>query len=262
MKQRLVEEAKRIFSKNLVESEKGRFHLPSFGTYKRFYGWDSGWNVISQAAFDPESSLSELEAIFNFQADSGRVTHEAVPPEMDLEKDGTFMGLGYDLFDEAGMSYMLDPPSFLMAAYELYLKTEDPRVLDLLPKMEQCLEYLTGPRDLFGDGLVSAIHRWEPGTDMAPSYDEVMNINPWDPMAAIKTDRVGDATIRLYSSFGWDLEKIKQANVFVLEDPGLNAITAAGALAVSRLFEKCGQNRRAGRWLTKAKDMIAAMEKK
>jgi hypothetical protein len=260
LRERLLKEAKRVFANNLVESETGTFHLPSFSTYKRFYAWDSGWNVISLTCLDPEAAYQELAAIFNFQVDSGRVPHEAVPPEMPLEKDGTFRRLGYDLFDEKGRSYMLDPPSFLVAAGELYDRTKDSRVLGLLPKMEKCLEYLTGPRDLMGDGLVAAVHRWEPGTDMAPSYDRVMNINPWDPMAGIKTDLKGDATIRLYSTFNWDLDKIRDANEFILEDPGLNALTAAGAQAVSRLFAAAGDQAGAERWRGKAVEIVRAME--
>ena len=147
-----------------------------------------------------------------------------------------------------------------MCIRDSYKKTGDRRVLSLLPKMEKCLEYLTGPRDLFGDSLVSAVHRWEPGTDMAPSYDQVMGINAWDPMAAIKTDRRGDDMVRLYASLGWDLKKIREANRFVLEDPGLNAITAAGALAVAGLFEAAGDPGRAARWRQKAGEMAAAME--
>jgi len=260
IKTRLTEEAKRIFQKNRVDSRLGSFHLPSFRSYKRFYAWDSGWNIISQTAFDPESAVSELEAIFNFQVESGRVPHEAVPPEMPLKEDSTFKRLGYDLFDENGMSYMLDPPSFLIAAGELYDCTGDPRIVALLPKMEKCLDYLIKDRDLFGNGLITAIHRWEPGTDMAPSYDEVMGINPWDPVAMLKTDLVGNATVRTYSSFDWDLDKIKEKNDFLLEDPGLNAIAAGGALAVSNIFEKAGDTAKAGHWLTKAKDIVKAME--
>jgi len=148
----------------------------------------------------------------------------------------------------------------LVAAEELYSRTGDPRVLALLPKMEKCLEYLTGPRDLFGDGLVSAVHRWEPGTDMAPSYDEVLGINPWDPLAFVRIEQRSNETVRLYSRLDWDLDRIKAANVFVLEDPGLNALTAAGALSVSRLFRKSGDAIRAERWLSKAQAIVRAME--
>ncbi len=260
IKQRLVEEAKRIFLRNEVVSRMGRFHLPSFATYKRFYAWDSGWNVISQTIFDPEAALAELDAIFNFQVGSSRVPHEAVPPEMPISEDGTYKRFGRDLFDENARSYMLDPPSYLVAAEELYDATGDARVLALLPKMEKCLEYLTGPRDLFGDGLVSAVHRWEPGTDMAPSYDELLGINPWDPMAFAKVEQRSDQMIRLYAGLDWDLDQIKKANVFVLEDPGLNALTAAGALSVSRLFRKSGDAARADRWQNKAQSIVQAME--
>ena len=258
----LIAEAERVFANNRVESEMGTFHLPSFSTYKRFYAWDSGWNVISLASIAPEAAYQELAAIFNFQVDSGRVPHEAVPPEMPIEQDTAFKRMGHEMFDKDGRSYMLDPPSFLMAAGELYERTGDARVLDLLPKMEKCMEYLIGPRDLMGDGLVAAIHRWEPGTDMAPSYDEVMDISPWDPLAGIKTDQRGDATVRLYSKLGWDLEKVRDANEFVLEDPGLNAIAAAGAQALSKLFAAAGDQAKSEYWSKTAKRMVRTMEDK
>lgn len=260
LRQELADQAREVFAGNLVESEMGRFHLPSFSSYKRFYAWDSGWNVISLVSLDAEAAYQELAAIFNFQVDSGRVPHEAVPPEMDRNEDPTFKVFGYDLFDQNARSYMLDPPSFLVAAGELYDRTGDARVLDLLPRMEKCLEYLTGPRDLMGDGLVAAVHRWEPGTDMAPSYDEVEGINALDPLAWVRASGKSLATIQRYSSLNWDLDRIRAANMFVLEDPGLNALTAAGAATVAGLFEAAGDQARSMRWQARAKELVRAME--
>jgi len=96
---------------------------------------------------------------------------------------------------------------------------------------------------------------------MAPSYDEVLGVNPRDPLAFIKIEKRSNETIRLYSGFSWDLDRVKAANVFVLEDPGLNTLTAAGALSVSRLFQEAGDPVRAVRWLSQAQAIVAAMER-
>ena len=53
-------------------------------------------------------------------------------------------------FDEKNRSYFIDPPSFLVAAEVLYNRTKDKRVLDLLPSMEACVNYLLEKRKSLG----------------------------------------------------------------------------------------------------------------
>ena len=261
LRQALLEEAKRIFTFNRVDSKLGVFHLPSKASYPRFFGWDSGWNVISQSAFDPESALLELEAVFNFQDDSGYVAHEALIPEFDKSKDPTYLWLGDKYFDDKGRCRIVDPPSYLIAAEALYRKTKSQRVLALIPQMEKCLEYLLEQRDLFGDGLVSIIHPWEAGTDEAPYFDACLGINVNNPLTILKVGARLSQLISECDSQNWELKKIAEANKFIFEDLCINAITCAGAVSVAELIKAKGDEKKANFWMGKAKAMIEAMEK-
>jgi len=262
LKETLLAEAKRIFALNLVNSKLGRFHLPSNSSYPRFFGWDSGWNVIAQSAFDPEGARLELDTVFNsFQDDSGLVAHEALIPEFDRSKDPTYLWLGDKYFDARGRCRIMDPPSYLVGAEILYQKTKDPRILALLPKMEKCLEYLLGPRDLFGDGLVSIIHPWEAGTDLTPAFDQALGLKINNPFVFARIGGKLQQIITDCYADGWDLKKIAERNEFVFEDLCLNGLTAAGAVSVSHLFQAAGQKDQAGKWMSRAKSMAEAMEK-
>lgn len=262
LREKIRKEAERIFSLNLVDSKIGRFHFPSSRNYPRFYAWDSGWNVISQSAFDPEGAYQELAAVFNYlQVDSGAVAHEALVPEFVKAKDPTFARLGDDYFDGQGKCRIIDPPSFLVAAEVLYNKTKDLRILALLPKMQKCLDYLTGPRDLFGDGLVSIIHPWESGTDLAPAYDQAFGVNLNNPFSFVKIGAKFKKFITDANADGWDLEKVAARNEFVFEDLCMNSLAAAGAISMSNLYLADGQKQNGDRCRAVAQKMTSAMEK-
>jgi len=255
-------EARSLFAKNRIESVIGVFHVPSIETYRSFFAWDSGWNVISLMRLDPALALAELETIFRVQADDGHVPHAVRVPEL-KEREPLRMALIHLVrrqYDEQGRSHFIDPPSFLVAAGRLYEQSRDPRVLALLPAMEHCARYLTEDRDLFGDGLVSIIHPWESGTDTAPVFDEPMGVSMREPGAPFKTLSRYVKLLNFAAEQGWDLGRLAAADRFVFEDAGMNSITAAGLLALSGLFEEAGEPARAAKWRSRAESMIAAME--
>ena len=253
----LVRQARAVFAKNRVESARGIFHVPSATTYPRFYAWDSGWNIIGQSAFDPEAAIKELQAVFAYQRDDGMVPHEAVLPERAPRDEN----LGNDYFDEQGRCRIIDPPSYLVGAEVVYKKTKDPRVLALLPQMQKCLDYLTGPRDLFGDGLVSIVQAWESGTDMAPFYDKPLGVSVRDPLALAKVGLRHHEQVRQDAALGWDLKKIGEADFFVMEDLCMNGLAAAGARSLGVLYDAAGDPAKAEAARAVAAKMTAAMEK-
>ncbi len=257
LRENLVRQAREVFARNLVVSQKGAFHVPSSATYPRFYGWDAGWNIIGQSAFDPEAAIKELQAVFAFQREDGMVPHEAVVPERAPRNEN----LGDAYFDSEGRCRIIDPPSYLVGAEVVYRKTKDPLVLALLPQMQKCLDYLIGPRDLFGDGLVSIIQAWESGTDNAPFYDKPMGLNARDPFTVIKAGMNVMEEIKKNAALGWDLKKIGEADFFVMEDLGVNGLTAAGAHSLSILHEAAGDAAKAKAAAGVAAKMTAAMEK-
>ncbi len=263
LKARLESEARRVFQTNRVVAEQGIFHLPSVETYRSFFAWDSGWNVIGLAHLDPETALLELETVFRMQCDDGHVPHEVRIPglwETDPLRILTLIVVRRQ-YDEKGRSRFIDPPSFLLAAEVLYRQTGDPRILDLLPAMERCVDYLLGARDMFGDGLVSIIHPWESGTDSAPVFDEPMGLDMSNPLVILDYLTLYPGLLNFCADLDWDTAALADADRFVFEDVGLNAITAAGLLSMAFLWEEAGQPDRALRCRNRAEDMVRAMER-
>jgi len=257
LRETLVGMARAVMAKNLVQTSKGEFHVPSITSYPRFYGWDAGWHIIGQSAFDPEGAIKELQAVFAYQRDDGMVPHEAVVPERAPRDEN----LGNDYFDSEGRCRITDPPAFLVGAELVYQKTKDPRILALLPKMQKCLDYLTVQRDLFGDGLVSVIQGWETGTDMSPVYDKAFGLSVYDPLAFAKVGRRHHEQVQKDAALGWDLQKIKAADFFVFEDLGMNGLTAAGARSIAILYDAAGDTTRAEAARGVAVKMTAAMDR-
>ncbi len=262
LKRKLYKEAEAMFEKNRADTSMGLFHMPSAKTYRSFFAWDSGWHVIAMSRLDPELAFQELATVFATQAPDGRIPHEVLAPELSQHSlvRGLVLFLLRRQFDELDRSHFIDPPSFLLAAELLYKKTSDKRVLGLLPAMERCADYLLGPRDMFGDGLVSIVHPWESGTDSAPVFDKPMGIDINSPAAALKYARKYPALLNFCADRDWDLERLAQENRFVFEDVGVNSLTAAGLLSMSELFRAAGNSHKAMKYRSKARSMVKTME--
>ncbi len=262
LKARLEAVARGVFETNRVDSELGLFHLPSAETYRSFFAWDSGWNVIALSLLDPEAAFQELRTIFSQQCSDGRIPHEVRVPglgETDPLRILTIIAVRRQ-YDEQGRSRFIDPPSFLLAAEILYSRTGDTRILELLPAMERYVDHLLGPRDLFGDGLVSIIHPWESGTDSAPVFDEPMGIDIRSPLAYLDYLVKYPHLLNFCADRGWDPKELKRENRFVFEDVGVNALTAAGLLSMAALYDEAALPDGAGRCRQRAGDMVRAME--
>ncbi|MFO8058333.1 MAG: trehalase family glycosidase [bacterium] len=262
VKEDLRKSASLMFKKNEVRSSIGFFHLPSYQTYRAFYAWDSGWHVIAMSHLDADKAISELSTIYSVQADDGHIPHEVRVPKLSPE-DPMRKAVVYAVrrqYDDEGKSAFIDPPSFLLAAELLYRKHQDPRVLEFIPAMERCCRYLTEDRDLFGDGLVSIIHPWESGTDMAPVFDEPMDFNMKNPFTAVKAGIAYPRLLNFCAEHDWDPKKLAQKNRFVFEDVGMNSLTARGLQSLSYLCRQSGDAAKADKWESKARSMVEAME--
>jgi hypothetical protein len=250
--------AREVLGSNRIERGEIFFHMPSATGYPKWYAWDSGWNIIALSRLEPEMAYRELATEFKMQLADGMVPHEALIPGVSHYEDSQFYR---DYYDDEGRCHILDPPSFLIAAERLYERTRDPRVLGLLPAMHRCLDYLAGPRMLRGEGMIAIIQSWEAGTDMAPVFDEIMGVNPRNPLAWFKADPELRAVIHHDAQLGWDLGRIAAADRFVFDDLCVNAIAAAGALAVSCLDEANHDPAHAAKYRGLAEALTAAMER-
>jgi len=262
-KKQLLLETRRIFSGSRAEIKGKFFHYPSAGNYHSFFAWDSGTNVVINKYFSVEESFNELETIYSFQEPDGRIPHE-VRLEGMKEKDpmrNVTIALLKSQFDDRGVSALIDPPNFIFALWDLFQFGNDQRVPALAEKAQKCADYLLSGRDLFGDGLVSIIHPWESGTDASPVFDETIGVNFKSPTASVEYLNRYVKLLNELAKINFDPKKCAEQNIFVFEDTGYNAWTALGLVGLSRLYEKTGDQAGAKKFLDKAKNMVAAMEK-
>ncbi|MHA1112165.1 MAG: amylo-alpha-1,6-glucosidase [Promethearchaeota archaeon] len=251
-----------ILEYNQFENDEVFYHQPSAGAYGSQFAWDSGWSVIGASSIRPENALRELQTVFKLQLDSGRISHEIIIKKGNNSLSRRFITpLIAGQFDEKNRSLFIDPPSFLLAAEVLYNRTKDKRVLELLPSMEKCVNYLLEKRDLFGDGLVSIVHPWETGCDNAPYFDEPMNIKVNTPFWKLKYLIKYLKLIRELKKIDWNFDVVKEKNIFIMEDVGVNGLTAAGIVSLSNLYKEAGDLEKSEEYLSKAKKLINSIEK-
>jgi len=263
---RLKAMSERVFAGNRVVLANGTIHMPSVNRYESLFGWDSGWQAIAMTRMDPAIAASEIEVLFSFQEDNGRVSHntrlralEENPGDDSLKN----RALGNSTqWDEMGRSAMIDPPSYIIAAEKIYARTQDREWLSrMLPRLEACLDYLSRERDLFGDGLVSVIHPWETGTDSSPAYDQLLGLNFNTPLGAPLRGLLYPRLLKFNAEFNWDPPEAKQRNRFVLEDICFNSITVRAVLSAANLNRAMGETGKAEEFANRASAMIAALER-
>jgi glycogen debranching enzyme len=260
----LEKKAKEIFCRNKVKLGDIEFHQPALGHYESMFAWDSGWAAIALSAFDPEQGIRELESLFSFQMDDGRIPHEIRFPELGGSENlfrRFYISLVSSQYDDRGRSMMIDPPSYLIAAAYLYRASPDQRILDLLPAMQKCLDYLCTERNILGDGLVANLHPWESGCDMAPYFDSIVGVRAGTPLWMLRYELNYKKTLDSLSSQNWNAVEIAESNCFVYEEPGFNGLTAMAAQSLAYLWSVSGDKARADNCIKDAERIIHAAEK-
>jgi hypothetical protein len=256
-------QATKVYDHNWYEDDRFAFHQPSANNYCSFFAWDSGWNIIAGTHLNPEKAFRELETVFKMQTKAKYIPHETRIPALEKNEEfmrNVFLKLVGGQYDANRQSHFIDPPSYLLAAEVLYNKTKDPRILNLLPKMDSMLKYLIHERDLFGNGLISIIHPWESGTDASPVFDETIGVNPTKPLWMVRYGLEYIKMVKKLTRMNWDLNTIKTTKFFAFEDVGVNGIAIAGMQAVSNLYSAQGDNVKSIYWLDQAKKRTLAME--
>lgn len=252
-----------IFLRNRIILGSLEFHQPALGHYESMFAWDSGWSAIALSAFDPGQGIRELESLFSFQMDDGRIPHEIRLPELG-GSENLFRRLSIAFvssqFDAQSRSMMIDPPSYLVAAAYLYRASEDDRILELLPGMQKCLDYLCTERNILGDGLVANLHPWESGCDMAPYFDSMVGIRAGTPFWKLRYAHQYKKSLDTLSAIEWSPRRVAESRGFVFEEPGFNGLTAMGAQSLAYLWSAAGENEKSEQCQRDAERIVRAAE--
>lgn len=259
----LKAEAEKTFEANRAQIDGYYFHMPSAGTYPSLFAWDSGWHTIGMNRIDPSLASSEVEFLMLQQRPDGRVPHEVKFPELAHQQD-LFHKLGSILSKDqfqGNISVQVDPPSFIISAEKIFYNTRDENWLKrLLPRFEKAIHYLTVSRDFFHTGLPCIVHPWESGTDSSPCYDEIIKLDYSNPLGGPQRMFLYPQMFTRQKKLGYDLQKIAEANEFIVEDMNVISITIRAVIALSRMFLAIGEKVKAEQYQNQAKRMTQTIE--
>lgn len=265
--QALKKMAEEVYSGNAATLNGYTYHMPSKGSYPSLFAWDSGWNAMGVNQIDPKIAASEVELLAMQQMPDGRIPHEVVFKEVKVKKNlKTLMGTivsrdQYQTVNGNLVSVQMDPPSYMVAAEKIFARTGDKAwAARLLPRYEKCIEFMTVKRDLFKDGLICIVHPWESGTDSSPAYDKILHISFKTPLGAQYRMLLYPEMFTRFKEMDYDINKIAQANRFILEDLTVISIAMRAILSVANMNEALGNLDKAKSYRAQAQKMMDAID--
>lgn len=252
----LRRKASEVFSRNEVNTGTLYYHMPSSKIYPSLFAWDSGYHAAAMLYIDEEKAARELEALFSQIAPDGHIPHETLVPCKETKrsplKNFTRWMVQWE-YDIEGRSHLVDPPIFAYAAELVFSKTGDSDwVSRIWDGLRRSLDYLLDERDFFGDGLVSIVHPWESGCDLSPQLTVPLGIDPKRKSHRLKAFLSAPSLYHFCTKNGWDLQTLKDANRFVVEDLTMNCITIRALRSAAVLGKVIGEEQAVLRYRARA----------
>lgn len=263
-RQRLHEEAVRVYKSNEVALPFDYYHMPSAHFYPSLFAWDSGFQSAVMLHIDEKKAMWELETLFKQVAADGHLPHEVLfpcPATRRRPMRNFMRWISQWAYDSNNASYLIDPPIYVVAAESVFQKTKDIHWLKRIwNNLSGCLDYLIERRDLFNDGMVSILHPWEAGTDMSPQFFPAMKLDKTNGSHAVKS-LVTTGFLYLYCRLhSWNPETLKKKNRFVVEDLTVNCITIKALKSAAKLAGVLGKVTTADRYRLQADRMADCIE--
>ncbi|MHA1131104.1 MAG: MGH1-like glycoside hydrolase domain-containing protein, partial [Candidatus Helarchaeota archaeon] len=144
----------------------------------------------------------------------------------------------------------------------IYEKTQDKLFLEkMFPALLQFYDWLHSERNeqISGDGLLSIIHPWESGMDLLPIWDNIHKIKRF---FTLRTGLWLSRIIKRYNQVNWEIEKIKELNLFLVKDVSFNVIYTLNLQALANLCAELGQEEKKNLYLKRAAETEKALLEK
>ena len=217
-----------------------RCTMPHAVRYPHRWLWDSCFHVMAWATLGRPEAEVELQSLLASRLPTligrGFVAHM-------VYADPWRNGNGVDRGVLQGMSSYTQPPVYAMALTSLIGAGVDPAPW-LLPAAVEALEWLWRAR--LHNGLLTIVHPWESGADIAPRFDD------W--YGPLEVDRRYESYDRLVKTTKYDEAGVAVSNtVFVVAPSAFNAIAVDAA---GRLAALTGENA----WLVRQSELAAAID--
>ncbi len=254
--------AKDLLTGNLVYGDDFFYTCPSVGTYQHQWLWDSCFHAIVWSHFNPQNAKKELITLIKKQFSNGSVPH------MNYWKSASGLiprladWLYGRIWPEKNRSRITQAPVIAQAVEVVFNATQDQNFLEQMIKpLQNYFDWIHLERNerISGDGLVSVVHPWETGMDLLPIWDHIHHIK------RLFTLRAGlwlSKIIKKYNKVDWDIEKIKELDLFLVKDVAFNVIYILNLFSLANLCDSLDQREDGDIYRARAKAAIMALEKK
>ncbi|MEU0084385.1 trehalase family glycosidase [Streptomyces sp. NPDC006274] len=263
------EELGRQAAEVLEGNWRGTSTVPSPALYPHQWSWDSAFIAIGLRHLSPRRAQGELETLLDAQWADGRVPHIVFSPAVPLgayfpspdfwRSSGAGRAAGAP--EDVETSGIVQPPVHALAAWLVH--RSDPELSrrrgfleGVRPRLAAWHDYLTGSRDLGGEGLAAVVHPWESGMDNSPCWDEPLDRVEPAPAGSFRradldcgdgADRPTDLDygryVRLAAQYrDGGYRDAGREHPFAVEDPGFNALLALSEHALAEITAELGQD--------------------
>jgi len=256
------EAARTVLEGNRVIGDNFFYTCPSTGTYQHQWLWDSCFHAIIWTYFDSENAKRELISMVANQHENGMLPH------MNYWKSssGLIPRLGDWLFGrlwpEKNRSYITQAPVIGQAVEAVFKATHDRNFLaQMLKPLQRYFDWLHLERNekISSDGLVSILHPWETGMDLLPIWDHIHGIKR---LFTLRSGLWLSKIIKQYNKVDWDIEKIKELDLFLVKDVSFNVIYILNLLSLANLCDLLDQKEKGRTYRSRANIAKIALEEK
>lgn len=256
--------ALKVLERNSRRSGDNLYFVSDYRKYPFQYYWDSCLQAIVMSRFDGRRAEEEMYSLLSRQFPDG-----CMPYLTAWEKPGFPFGVmmkAASWIGEDGRANLSTAPMLsAVAAWRIFKRTGNRAFLErLAPELAREADYMGVQRDLLDDGLVVIVNVLEAGTNESPVYDEVMGLPRPRGLGQIvhliyyiKLIR----QMRLYEKLGYDLERVADLGLFLVEDMTSNAMFARSLSDLGNILSEIGEKRAADEYRRQAALLVERLER-
>lgn len=264
MDQDLKDATRRVLERNSRRHGEYSYFVSDYRKYPFQYYWDSCVQSIVMSLFDGRRAEEEMYSLLSRQFPDGCMPYmtswEPPPfPYNAMIRIANWVG-------EDGRANMSTAPMLSsVATWEIYKRTGNKAFLErVIPELAREADYMGVQRNLLDDGLVVIVNVLEAGTNESPVYDEIMRLprprglGPFVHLIFfVKISR----QMSRYKELGYDLDRIAELGLCMVEDTNSNALFCRSLLAMGDILDEVGEARAATEYRQQARLLAERLEK-
>ncbi len=258
----IKEYAYEVLNGNIVQNGDYFYSCPSQGTYQHQWLWDSCFHAIIWTYYNLENAKRELQTLLKKQFENGLIPHMAYWKKATGLAPRLADWLFKRLWPEVDRSRITQPPLLAQAVAAIHNKTHDDAFLEkVLEPLQNFYDWIHTERNeqISGDGLVSIVHPWESGMDLLPIWDHIHQIKH---LFALRTGLWMSKIIKAYNKVNWDIQKIKDLELFLVKDVSFNVIYILNLNVLANLCGRLGKSEEEQIYISRAEQAQKALIKK